>query len=165
MYLTARHAKGYCRRARGAQSCTEESDDVKVHCTRIARRGSGTPCHTADRVFRCAKPHNVGQGRSHPHRNSTARSHGCAYAYAHHGSDTHAHSHTYARHGSDTHAHAGANAYPHIGSDTHAHAGANAYPHIGPDTHAHAGANAYPHHGPDKHAHAGADACSNALIP
>ena len=61
---------------------------------------------TADRVFRCAKPHAVGWGRSHPHRRCTARSH----AYALHGSDTGAHSHThtdgcaytYAR-GSDDH--------------------------------------------------------------
>ena len=35
-------------------------------------RGCATPCRTADRVFRCAKPHAIGD------------------AYAHHGSDTHA---------------------------------------------------------------------------
>ena len=48
-------------------------------------------CHTADRVFRCAKPHAGGWGRSHPHRRCTARSH----TYAHHGSDTGTHSHTH----------------------------------------------------------------------
>ena len=30
-------------------------------------------CHTADRVFRCAKPHAVGWGRSHPHSHTYAR--------------------------------------------------------------------------------------------
>ena len=52
-------------------------------------RGCDSPCHTPDRVFRCAKPHAVGWGRSHSHRHSTARSHAGADAYAHHGSDKH----------------------------------------------------------------------------
>ncbi len=54
-------------------------------------RGCATPCRTPDRVFRYAKPHAVGWGRSHPHFHSTDRSHAGANADAHHGSDKHAH--------------------------------------------------------------------------
>ena len=123
-------------------------------------RGCDSPCHTADRVFRCAKPHAVGWGRSQSHRYGTARSHTGADAYAHAGSDKHPHAgaDAYAHAGSDKHPHAGADAYAHAGSDKHPHAGADAYAHAGSDKHPHAGADAYAHAGSDKHPHAGANA-------
>ena len=137
--LKARHAEGYCRRERGAESCTQESDNVKVHCPRFARSGCDTPCHTADRVYRCAKPHAVGSGRSHPHYGSDTGAHSHTYTHPHHGSDTGAHSHTYT--------------YAHHGSDTGAHSHTYTYAHHGPDKHAHSHTYTYAHHGPDKHAH------------
>ena len=124
-------------------------------------------------MFRCAKPHAVGWGRSHPHRNSTARSHVGAYAYAHHGADTgthshtytyahhgadtgaHSHTYTYAHHGADTHAHSHTYTYAHHGADTHAHSHTYtyAYAHTHADTHAHSHTYTYAHHGADTHAH------------